>query len=270
MDCVTRVDKHPDPGETVHGKSLLYYPGGKGANQAVASARLGAETRIIGNVGNDSFGETLISFLKEQNVNTDSVGYSRCASGAALIAVDEAGENTIIVNASANMDVTCKQLKQSKLTSGDLILFQNEVNLEEMCKAFEYAKAKGSLVIYNPAPAIDVPGRLFELSDFVILNKTEANFYDKHLDPQKHVILKTLGAEGIEILRNDKITDIPGLKVKVIDTTGAGDCFTGAFAAALSRGYALENAAAFANKAASIAVQKHGAGTSMPFLREIE
>ncbi len=270
VDCVATVERHPRPGETVPGLSFAYYPGGKGSNQAIAAARLGAKVCMAGRVGHDGFASFLLDFLGQEHIDLSGVTSTDGPTGTALISVDQKGENSIIVIPSANGTVQEKDSAALPFSKGDILVCQNEIPAPAILAAFRRAKESGVRIVYNPAPAVPMPQELFDLADIVIVNEHEQAFYEKNLNPAKHVLVKTLGSRGVCALADGKETVLEGYRVNVVDTTGAGDCFTGAFAAALSEGKELREALAFANKAASIAVQRPGAGSSMPMREEID
>lgn len=269
IDYVIEVETYPLPGQTILGQELKYFPGGKGANQAVASARLGANTFMCGAVGDDGAAEFLKKFLKEQGINISLVSEFSGATGTAFITVDQKGENAIIVTAGANNKTVSSQFADFQFEGEDILICQNEVSSEEVLKSFQRAKKKGVTLIYNPAPAIPVSKKIFELSDYVVVNETEKIFYKDKLDTSHHVVIETLGKKGVKVTAGEESFEVLGYDVPVVDTTGAGDCFTGALAFALSQGQNLRKAIDFANKSSSIAVQKSGAGVSMPFYDEV-
>ena len=270
MDCVTRVQTHPAPGETILGKSLEYFPGGKGANQAVAAARLEANTHILGKIGSDDFAGFMTKFLEKQGINISGIEVQDGVTGTAFIAVDDQGENSIIVIPGANAQVSKEQAESFDFNKNDILVCQNEIPSDAMHAAFDKATKAGATIIYNPAPAIPVPDILFNLADYVIVNETEFEFYHNKLDKNQHNIIQTLGKNGVQVTTQNNQFTVDGYDVKVIDTTGAGDCFTGAFAAALSRNQELQPAVKFANQAASVSVQRNGAGTGMPYLNDVK
>jgi len=269
IDYVTNVTSHPKSGETILGENLKYFPGGKGANQAVSASRLGANTIMIGNVGNDSSADFMCDFLTSQEINISNVTKDNIATGTAFIAIDKSGENTIIVIPAANGKITNKQINNFIFEDGDILVCQNEIPPEAILTAFKKAKEKNVTIIYNPAPAIDVPNDLFELSDYIIVNETEYIFYKQLISSKSQTIIKTLGKNGVKVTSSKEEYHIEGNKVDVVDTTGAGDCFTGALATRLSFKDKLKDAIIYANKAASIATTVSGAGTSMPTQKEM-
>jgi ribokinase len=270
MDCVARLERHPLPGETLLGKDLNYFPGGKGANQAVAAQRAGANTNMIGRVGSDGFADFMLHFLKNEKIDISCITRQNGATGTAFIAVDDQGENSIIVIPGANGDIKDEDFTTYTINKGDILICQNEIPPGSITAAFQHMKQTGGTIIYNPAPALPISKETMSLADIVIVNESEYEFYTGQLDPTSQIIVQTLGANGVKVTGPDTDFTLPGHNVNVVDTTGAGDCFTGALAAALSKGNSIGQAATFANKAASLAVQKHGAGTGMPYLHEIE
>ncbi len=269
IDFVIQVLKRPFDGETVLGKELNYFPGGKGANQAVSAARLGAPTLIFGKVGDDSSAQFLLDFLRNENVNISNIEQSNTATGSAFITIDDAGENTIIVVSGANADTSFEQFQNFKFAKGDVLVCQNEILSTEVLSCFKKAKKEGARIIYNPAPAIDVSGELFNLADYIVVNETEYMFYQENLGNVDNVIIKTLGGKGVQVIEREQEFSVPACNVPVLDTTGAGDCFTGALAFGLSINKTLQESVEFANKCAAFSIQKHGAAVSMPYYDDI-
>lgn len=269
IDYVISVSLHPLSGQTVLGSDLEQFPGGKGANQAIAAARLGAKTLMFGSVGKDAQARYLKDFLEEQGIDISNVRECDVSTGSAFIAVDNKGENTIIVSPSANTMASYDQFDAFQFLKSDIVVSQNEVPLDHIQKVFEKAKNAGAVTIYNPAPAIEVSNKLFEFVDYLIVNETESDFYKNKIETNDLVLVETLGSEGVKITSVDNAFRIPGNKVNVVDTTGAGDCFVGSFAYGLSNGQNLKEVVEFANKSAAISVQRSGAGVSMPVYEEV-
>ena len=285
MDVVATSDRHPRPGETVSGKELHFFPGGKGANQAVASARLGSETLMIGKLGNDAFADELEQFLRNQGINMDHVQRTKeTATGAALIVV-AAAENTIVVVPGANGQLGAGDLEEVSISRGDILLSQFEIPLETIAAFFRRGRDAGAKTILNPAPAKIEGAYLLGLADVVVVNETELALFtgltaipiESTFDAAKNLrtrpeqtVIVTLGANGVFVLDGETEMRIPARKVEAVDTTGAGDCFAGALAAALASGLDLNQAVSHANVAASICVQTLGAGTSMPFKADVD
>lgn len=287
IDVVATADRHPRIGETVAGKQILYFPGGKGANQAVAAAKLGATTILVGRLGMDAFGYDLKTFLAGQGIDLSMVRETPEAhSGTAIITVANS-DNTIVVIPGANALVTPDDIATVPLAKGDIAVSQFEILLPSICAFFKRARAAGATTILNPAPAIEVGRELLDLVDILILNETELSLLakrelrgsDDHAqlieaanqlrsDTDK-IVCVTLGKRGVLALVDGRPLIIPGRSVKAVDTTGAGDCFVGAVAALLAGGQPIQSALEYANVAASISVQRIGAAPSMPTMVEI-
>lgn len=287
MDVVATADRHPRVGETVAGKQVLYFPGGKGANQAVAAARLGAGTTLIGRLGKDSFGAELRQFLGDQGIDLGYVQDTIDAhTGTAIITVAEA-DNTIVVIPGANGLVGADDVDVVPLLEGDVAVSQFEIPLPTIAAFFRRAREAGVVTVLNPAPAQKMSGELLALVDILVLNETELGFLAgaelsdndeaariigvarKLQARADQTICVTLGKRGVLALAGREEVAVPGRAVKAVDTTGAGDCFVGALAAQLADGVPLRAALTFANAAASISVQRMGAGPSMPTAAEV-
>jgi ribokinase len=287
MDVVATADRHPRVGETVAGHAVLYFPGGKGANQAVAAAKLGAPTTLIGRLGRDAFGEELKAFLAAQGVDLSFVRETADAhTGTAIITIANA-DNTIVVIPGANGLVSPMDVEAASLAKGDIAVSQFEIPVPAITAFFKRARAAGATTILNPAPAIDFGRDLLVLVDILILNetelgllaKTELHDTDDHARfiaaarslpaSQDKIICVTLGKRGVLALVNDEPLIIQGRSVEAVDTTGAGDCFVGAVAAQLAGGKSTQDALVFANVAASVCVQRMGAAPSMPTIEEV-
>lgn len=287
MDVVATADRHPKVGETVAGRQVMYFPGGKGANQAVAASRLGAQTTLIGRLGKDSFGAELKAFLGDQGID---LGYlqetAEAHTGTAIITV-AASDNTIVVIPGANALVGADDVRVVPLLKGDVAVSQFEIPLPTIAAFFQRAREAGATTLLNPAPAQTMPADLLALVDVLVLNETELGFLAgaelpgddgaaRIIDVARQlqaradqIICVTLGKRGVVALAGREEFAVPGRAVKAVDTTGAGDCFVGALAAQLADGIALRTALAFANAAASISVQRMGAGPSMPTAAEV-
>jgi ribokinase len=288
MDVVATADRHPRIGETVAGLAVHFFPGGKGANQAVAAAKLGAPTTLIGRVAKDAFGDQLKAFLAAQGVDLSFVRETAGVhTGTAIITVADA-DNTIVVVPGANASVTPADVEAPLLAKGDIAVSQYEIPLPAIAAFFKRARAAGATTILNPAPAREFGRELFDLVDILILNETELGFlartelrdtddYPRFIEAagllqtsKDTTICVTLGKRGIVALIEGRSHIDPGRAVKAVDTTGAGDCFVGAVAALLAEGQSLRSAFGYANTAASICVQRMGAAPSMPTAAEVE
>ncbi|MBR0714322.1 ribokinase [Bradyrhizobium liaoningense] len=287
MDVVATADRHPKVGETIAGKEVLYFPGGKGANQAVSAARLGARTTLIGRLGKDAFGAELKAFLSDQGIDLGYVQETAAAhSGTAIITVAEA-DNTIVVIPGSNALVGEDDVSVVPMLKGDVAVSQFEIPLSAIAAFFRRARAASAVTLLNPAPAQKFGRELLELVDILVLNETELGLLSgvalsestdhagiiaaaRRLQANKdQIICVTLGKRGVLALAGSEELVVPGRVVEAIDTTGAGDCFVGALAAQLADGVALREALGFANIAASICVQRMGAGPSMPTADEV-
>ena len=288
MDVVATAERHPQVGETVAGREVLYFPGGKGANQAVAAAKLGAATMLIGRVGADVFGRDLRTFLAAQGVDLTFVQDTPEAhTGTAVITVANA-DNTIVVIPGANAGLSAADAAMPLLAKDDVTVGQFEIPLPAISAFFARARAAGAATILNPAPALPFDRKLLDLVDILILNESELGFLAKtelH-DTDDHtrfieaarllqagtdrIICVTLGKRGVVALVNGEPLIIPGRSVKALDATGAGDCFVGAVAAQLGSGKPVRDAFDYANIAASICVQRMGAAPSMPTTAEVK
>ena len=286
MDIVASAPHHPAVGETVLGTDLRFLPRGKGANQAVAAARLGAPTALVGNVGEDAFGDALVDFLTAEGIELGGLTRRRDApTGTALIVVADSSDNSIVVVPGANWTLEVVDVRRIRLEPGDVLVAQYEIPLPVVEAALAQAKGAGASTILNPAPALPDPGALLGLADVVVVNETELGLLTAAHAPSTaeeagilardlrrragQVVIATLGAGGAVALVDDEVVRVAGRDVDAVDTTGAGDCFVGALAASLCSGPDMARAVRFANLAASISVQRPGAGTSMPSLAEL-
>ncbi|AYV47047.1 ribokinase [Caulobacter flavus] len=288
LDAVARVDDLPRPGETVAGLSLELFLGGKGANQAVAAARMGAPTRLMGAVGKDDSGASLKGKLAGYGVQVADVAeLSGAPTGQAHVWVSNGGENMIVVTGGANMMITPQQVAATALEGQRVLLAQLETPAGAIEALFKAGAAKGGLRVLNAAPALPQGAALFPLTDILILNQTELATYARlDHEPAKleevskaarklmsrpdQTIIVTLGKTGVAAVRRDEAFLVEGRKVKAVDTVGAGDCFCGALAAGLAANLDLREAVEQANAAAALSVQKPGAAPSMPSKREVE
>jgi ribokinase len=288
MDVVATAERHPRIGETVAGEAVLYFPGGKGANQAVAAAKLGAPTTLIGRIGKDAFGDELQAFLAALGVDLSFVRQTAQAhTGTAIITLANA-DNTIVVIPGANGLVDAADVAAPTLARSDIAVSQFEIPLPAIRAFFTHARAAGATTILNPAPAIEFGAELLGLVDVLILNESELGFLAKtelH-DNDDHarfiaaarslqigrdkIVCVTLGKRGALALVGDEPMVMPGRAVEAVDTTGAGDCFVGAIAAQLAGGATIHDALNYANIAASICVQRMGAAPSMPSAAEVD
>jgi len=281
-DMVIKADHLPGAGETILGGSFFMNPGGKGANQAVACARLGGRVTFITKTGNDVFGRQSVQMFEEENISTDFVfADAKHPSGVALITIDKNGENCIAVASGANANLNASDLKtaQHEIESASIILIQLEIPIATVEYALDIAKTKAITTILNPAPASKLSDELLSKVSIITPNETEASMLsgikvtdiisakEAALLIQKKgvdIVIITMGASGALILDGELFTMVAAPIVKAEDTTAAGDVFNGALAVAISEGKTMEDAVHFACKAASISVTKLGAQTSIP------
>ncbi|ELR66938.1 Ribokinase [Photobacterium marinum] len=287
-DHVLQVASFPRPGETLHGHSYCVIPGGKGANQAVAAARLGADVAFIACVGDDSFGYQMREEFAKEGMNTEAVLVEEnVPTGIAMIQVAATGENSICISAEANACLTPKRLEPHHhlLANADTLLMQLETPIETIEAAAKVAQEAGTRVVLNPAPAQPLSDDLLQLIDMITPNETEAELLTGvkvedtasaqkaadvlHAKGIKQVMI-TLGSQGVWISNEGKGQQVPGFRVDAKDTTAAGDTFNGALLTGLQEGKALDDAIRFAHAAAAISVTRMGAQTSIPHRREVE
>lgn len=268
MDLVTSTHRRPEPGETVLGRGFTTVPGGKGANQALAAGRAGGRVEFLGAVGDDIFSEQLRSVFAGSSVGTTRLRTVPGSSGIADIVVDDSGENSIIVVGGANDSMT--ELTNDDLTvlgEADVLLCQLEIPVPTVAAAARYANDHGTTVVLNPSPIQDLPVQLWADVDVAVVNTGEAEHLGVVLDSVSHVIT-TRGPAGAHYRGPDGELSVPGLAVDAIDTTGAGDAFTGALAVAWTHGPSA--ALRFANAAGALATTVLGASAALPQRSAIE
>lgn len=288
MDICLKVEHIPNPAETVLASDVVKNPGGKGANQAVAAAKLGADVTMLGCVGKDEHGDELLLSLKAAGVNTEYIMHcDNVRSSSAYVCISESGENTIIVDSSANMCVSPQYVKEHEclFSAADYCILQMEIPHETVKAAINLCKRYGVKTVLNPSPLTRFDSSLLEGIDYLVPNEIEASallnkeyiyadINDWHNFMKKYSISKmiiTLGSDGCELFEigTDHIK-FHSMKKKAIDTTGAGDTFLGAFVTAISEGQSAKQAAQFANAASGIEVTRFGAQQAMPTRREVE
>lgn len=278
MDLVVTSNKRPNAGETVLGETFKTVPGGKGANQAVASARLGADVYMIGRVGDDTYGQDILSNLQDQGVRTSYMKpVTEMESGTAHIILAE-GDNSIVVVKGANDKVTPDYVREALSTIDDIgmVLIQQEIPEETVEAVCGICSEKEIPVILNPAPARKVSQQVLDQATYITPNEHEAvlmfngRSIEDALRQYPNKLLITEGKNGVRYFDGLKEVLVPGFPVEAVDTTGAGDTFNGALAVALTEGKSLYDALAFANLAASMSVTKFGAQGGMPTREELE
>lgn len=282
-DLVVRAPRFPSPGETIRGEDLAIFPGGKGANQAVAAARQGAQVAMLGRVGRDSFGPILLHNLQQNGVDTTYVQTDSSATGAAIIVVDANGQNSIVLSPGANAKVTPADVDAFPLREVDTLLLQFEIPLETVLHAARLGRQNGLRVILNPAPARRFPASLLADVDLLVPNESELALLTERavtdvrsaeaaaktlLTQGARTVIVTLGKEGALLVTEKQTNHFPAFPVQVVDTTAAGDAFIGGLAAALLKGASLEEAVRYGNACGALAAIKFGAQPSLPGLTE--
>ncbi len=284
-DLTTYMERMPRPGETVHGRKFVTGPGGKGSNQAVAAARLGAEVTFVGRIGQDVFTPLALNIWQQEGINTDYVIQDpEHSTGVAPIFVDDTGENSIVVVLGANLAVSKADVDAAAeaIAQADILLTQLEIDYDAVGHALRVAKEHGVTTILNPAPAGHLPADVVALVDYITPNETELEVLSgmpassveemarSLLTTDTQTIIMTMGAQGARYLRQDGTALVSSYQVDVVDTTGAGDAFNGGLAVALAEGKRLVDAVAFANATAALCVTKPGTAPSMPQRAEVE
>ncbi|MCY4146825.1 MAG: ribokinase [Chloroflexi bacterium] len=282
-DLTSYMQRMPRPGETVHGERFVTGAGGKGSNQAVAAARLGADVTFIGRLGKDVFAELADEIWDAEGVNRDYVARDdEVATGVAPILVDSSGENSIVVVLGANLRVQPADIDaaREKIADADILIAQLEINLDMVAYALRVAKAAGLTTILNPAPAAALPAATLTLADYLTPNQTELAALGgagavvaaarSLLTRDAQTAVVTLGAAGAQIVSRADTALVSSFAVEAVDTTGAGDAFNAGLAVALAEGAALVEAVRFANAAAALCVTKPGTARSTPYRHEVD
>ncbi|NNE12765.1 MAG: ribokinase [Ilumatobacter sp.] len=264
LDLVAGAPRHPSPGETVLGTSYAEHAGGKGLNQAVAAARSGATTAFVGAVGDDEAGERLAGVLLQESIDTALLGRVDGPTGRAMIVVDDAGENSIVVISGANALVAAP----GSLPPATVVLAQLEIAVATVLAVFEQARAAGATTVLNPAPAAPLPPELLRATDIVVPNEHEVDLIggvDHLLSAGCGAVVVTRGAAGVDLHRPDAdVTRVEAFPVSVVDTTGAGDAFCGSLACRLALGDDLDTASRWASAAGALATTRAGAVPAQP------
>lgn len=287
MDLVMRVEHIPVPGETVLGKGLQKVCGGKGANQAYTCGRLGSKARILGSVGADPYGSALLANLRSAGVETNAVQKLADAdTGLAMIAVEDSGNNAIMVDQGANLHTDAAYINANRalIAAADAIVMQLEIPLEAVTLAARIAKEEGKLVVLDPAPASPLPDELYRNVDILKPNESELEILTGMpvrcpADAQQaarsllakgvDTVVVTLGDQGAVTVSTEAEVHYPAKNAKVVDTTAAGDSFTAAMTMLLADGHSLEQAVRFAIEVSSLVVTRSGAQSSIPTAREV-
>lgn len=285
LDLIATVERLPRPGETVPGDGFSTAPGGKGANQALAARRAGADVRMVGAVGQDAFADQALALLQEGGVDLSRMRRAETATGIAVILVEAAGENVIAIVPGGNDTVSPSDVAAARLSAGDFLMMQLEIPLDAVEAALAAARQAGVPSMLNTAPFRAEAGKLLAQADYVVANETEFDLYADALDlagddreakmrdfcvRTGRIVVVTLGAEGVMAATPDGFVRARGLTITPIDTVGAGDTFCGYLAASLEQGLALEEALRRAAVAGSLACLKPGAQPAIPFAAEID
>ena len=286
MDLVVSTERMPKVGETLMGQSMSYFPGGKGANQAVAAARLGGNVSMIGTVGKDAFGQDLINQLNSENINTCCIKKEDISTGVATI-IKTSTDNSIVVVPGAN-EMCDKELVsrfRQIIKEADVLITQFEIPTETIKLALEIAKEYKVQTLVNPAPAMEIDKEIINNADFITPNETEFEFMIgkdlsdfavleaemlKWQSENKARLIVTRGSYGVSYIEEGRVETVPCIEVEVVDTTGAGDTFNGAFACCMAEKIEISEAIRFASLAATISVTKFGAQSGMPSIEEMK
>jgi ribokinase len=283
MDLVVRAPRFPAPGETISGGDLAIIPGGKGANQAVASTRLGADVSMLGRVGSDVFGQSLLDNLTDNGVNTSRVQRDAAATGTATIIVDAHGQNSIVLSPGANGKVTPGDV--TDLPEAKILLLQFEIPPEAVFSAAQKAREKGMRVIVNPAPARMMDSAFLKLVDILVPNESELSLLTGHpvtdstsaeaaarqlIAQGAGMVIVTRGEHGTLAVTKSDLHSTPAFPVEVVDTTAAGDAFIGGLAVSLAEDKPIREALTYANACGALAVTKFGAQPSLPTMDEVQ
>lgn len=283
-DLVVRAPRFPQPGETISGEDLQVIPGGKGANQAVAAARHGANVVMLGRVGKDDFGDFLLENLQANHVDSSLVQRDDASTGTAIIVVDADGQNSIVLSPGANGKVSPLDVENASFSTLSLLLLQLEIPTPTVLSAAKRAKEYGVRVILNPAPAKELPEELIALPDFIVPNETELSLLSglpvtdipsaetaarKLRERGAQNVIVTLGSKGALLVTGEEVTHVGAFQVEVVDTTAAGDAFIGGFASVLDSS-SLAEAVRYGCACGALATTKFGAQPSLPTKEEVE
>jgi ribokinase len=288
QDIVVQLDRRPQIGETVFGNTLKYFQGGKGANQAIASHKMGVKTHFISMIGEDAFGRSLKTEMDGINLSSNLFVTKNNPTGVAIISVDNSGDNSIIVIPGSNRDLSIEDVRKGTVDSqsDDILLIQNELHQDMVCKLLEFGKNHKLITILNAAPPVNVI-KYVDYIDYLIVNEHELEVslgvdplnlnnleecvlqVEKISSKYKLNLVVTIGDKGLIAYIDGKSHSIRGNKVEVVDTTGAGDCFCGTFASCLARNLDVDSILQYSNYAASISVQELGASSSYPSYYEV-
>lgn len=282
VDIACFLDTRPQPGETIAGTSIKIGLGGKGANQAVAAARAGADTVFVGAVGDDALADVAVAPMDAAGIDLAALQRTHGETGAAHIRIDAAGENDIVIVAGANNKIETAEIFaaiESAGGPGSVLLMQLEIPVHQVVAALQAAKQQGMTTILDPAPAVALPKEVWASVDYVLPNETESARYTGTSEPAPaarwfidhgvNTVIITLGAAGVLVMDADGTSEFSTPQVTAVDTTAAGDTFAGYFAAALAAGQPVSQAVTTATCAASLSVTKQGASESVPTSEQV-
>ena len=284
-DLVIQTPRFPEAGETIKGTDFKIFPGGKGANQAVAAARLGAEVNFITKIGQDDFGKKALQNFQSEGIKTDYILIDEHhPSGVALIEVDQQGQNCIVISPGANGNLTVEDIKPIThiIENSDVVLLQLEIPLQTVGFVMEIGSNSGSIVILNPAPAEKMPVEYLKNISFITPNQIEAEMltglsapdqdttFDWLMDKGVETVIITMGEKGAHFKSASDRGEVAGFKMKAVDTTAAGDAFNAGLAVAIAQGFSTREAIRFANAVGALSVTKMGAQPSLPSRVEVE
>lgn len=285
MDIVIKVDRFAKVGETIHGDEYFTAPGGKGANQAIAAARMGATVLMAGVLGTDAYGDQLLDNLLKNGVTADHISRKEGNTGTAFVTLDSQGSNSIVIIAGTNNDLTKEKINPllKTIEKGDIALTQLESPISSVIHFLKTAKSKSAVTVLNPSPIQHVSTELLKHVDILVVNEVEAQTIAATNEKDEHSTLKTLLKNGISDVimtvgdrgalhcnASGKITSHPTIKVTPVDTTAAGDAFIGGLLAALSQGHDFETAIRYGNVCGSLSTTRYGAQPSLPTKYEVE
>ena len=288
LDLVVYLERSPSKGETMEGKSFETFLGGKGANQAIASSRLGGKVSFMGTIGKDPFGDQVNEILLKEKIDLNLIQSKQASTGTAVINVFDDGENQITYIPGANNASKQEYISDKQLEDSNLIICQMEVSEKQVELLFERSKEKGNLNILNLAPFKKLSDKLISNTDYLVVNESEfcqlididlndelsiediENQIKKKMSLKNICLIVTLGSRGLCYHHNSEFEYIEGIKTEAVDTVGSGDCFVGALAYALNLDQDIRESCIFANNCAALSVTKKGASTSMPTLSEVQ
>lgn len=286
MDTYIMLDRHAMVGESLIARGMRLVPGGKGLNVAVASSKMGASTSFVGKVGEDQYGKDIEKFLSSCKINMQLYKTKSDSTGMAVIAITDKAESLIMIVYAANMALEPKEVEPVKMNSGDILIGQMEIPFNTTERFFDKGHKAGTTNILNMSPIKEPSRKVIELADIILVNEHELSHFSKKAGSDDkegilgmmrslrarsgQIVIATLGERGAIALDGDRVYEVQGRKVNVVDTTGAGDCFLAGFANRLANRSDIHSAMEYGNAAASICVQRMGTGDAMPTAKEVD